>query len=192
MKKEKYGYAGVFAYKQLNPASLGHYSAEVATPEYLAHLASLGQITETIAAECCGILFKEPAYPSGDRVGKTAVVKMGFPCKETAEAVKIKQAAINSESHPLFYHYTLALFPILHLGGFDNRVFSLDDYKIERYHSCPPGAQVAFLGNEKITHYHVMYRVAYRGQSTLLDEETVDDMAEIIRKSQADLKNQNW
>ena len=169
------GFPGVFFMKAVQEQSILKYEASLVTSDYLERLASLGKITDEQRNSNSGVLFKCPAVESGDRVGKSAVIKHVFPCKETFEHAKESQAMIPNDA----WHYTLILIP----EEFDNRVFSSDDLKINRHFSCPEPANVADLDNMKVSQFHVMWRIAFRGKGFPLSEAGDDSLADIIKKA---------
>ena len=171
------GYPGIFIMKSAHPNNLLKYSATIATEDYMRQLRELKHITEEQELSYSGILLKCPTFEAGDRVGKSSVIKHSFPCKETKEHVKSKQALHPPEAT----HHTLILVP----EDLDNRVFSLDDLKVEPHYSCPPPTKQKSLGDLQITHFHAMWRIAFRGQGFPLEEEGQDSLADVIKKFQA-------
>lgn len=171
------GYPGIFVMKCVHPNNLLKYSASIATEEYMRQLRELKRISEEQELSYSGILLKCPTFEAGDRVGKSSVIKHSFPCKETKEHVKSKQALFPPDAT----HHTLILIP----DDLDNRVFSLDDLKVEPHYSCPAPTKQKTLGDVQITHFHVMWRIAFRGQGFPLEEEGEDSLADVIKKFQS-------
>lgn len=170
------GFPGILFMKSVHEGSLLKYSATIASEDYIDKLVSLSKIAHEDAAGHTGILFKCPTIESNDRVGKSAIIKHRFPCKETLEHTKEAQAKISNDS----VHHTLILVP----EYFDNRVFSSDDMKIEPHFSCPDPEEVREIGM-RITQFHIFWRIAYRGQAFPLDEAGDDSLADIIKAARA-------
>jgi hypothetical protein len=174
MIKETRGYPGLFIMRNAHPTCVDQCSATIVTQEYLNSLATNNWITEEQNRECNGILLKNPQVEAGDAVGTSQnPVKPTFPCTETRDRVKQKQAEIPKEA----MHCVL----LLVRRNLDNRIFSIhDDFKIDPYLSVPDSVEVAELGGEKVTHWHAMFRVAYSGASFPLGREGDQPMNELI------------
>lgn len=168
------GFPGYLFMKAVQEGSLLKYSCTVATEEYMDKLVSLSKITEEEREVLTGFLFKCPAIESNDRVGKSAIIKHRFPCKETHEQAQLCQAKVSNDAQ----HYTLILIP----QDFDNRVFSPHDHKVQVHFSCPEAEDVKEIGM-KITQFHLFWRIAFRGQGFPLAEEGDDSLAEIVKQA---------
>ena len=172
------GHHGVFIVRDVHPSGITHYSGSIVDEFYLEELVRKGSIPDEYALYT-GILFKHPAVEPGSRVGTSAIVEHTFPCQTTEKHVKEYQAnnSSNEREHARYWHYTLLLLD----ADLQNRVFSVEDFKINPHYSLPVPEMVTDLGME-VTHWHMMWRVAFDKASTLLTEKSDSDMASILRK----------
>ena len=154
------------------------YSASLPETVYLNQLVDK-EIISDFEAECSCILFKSPSIEAGDRVGRSALVDVLFPCPKTYAAVEAHHANIRKETDRRFYYYTLAIFPPD--ISFDNRVFSDGESLIDPFESMAESVRDKDI-DETVTHWHAMWRIAISSTGMLKEEEEEDTIKDRKKK----------